>query len=91
MLVTESGGSLADGQWLRGEIAKRTTKPITHVVLTHVHPDHAFGAGAFTADKPVFIGHAKLKEALDARGEFYRKRLIDLFGEEKTGRSSTRR
>ncbi|GJD34630.1 quinoprotein relay system zinc metallohydrolase 2 [Methylobacterium aerolatum] len=85
VLVTESGGSLADGQWLRGEIAKRTTKPITHVVLTHVHPDHAFGAGAFTADKPVFIGHAKLKEALDARGEFYRKRLIDLFGEEKTG------
>ncbi|WP_342164260.1 quinoprotein relay system zinc metallohydrolase 2 [Methylobacterium sp. SD21] len=85
VLVTESGGSLADGQWLRGEIAKRTDKPITHVVLTHVHPDHAFGAGAFTVDKPVFVGHAKLKEALDARGEFYRKRLIDLFGEEKTG------
>lgn len=85
VLVTESGGSLADGQWLRGEIAKRTDKPITHVVLSHVHPDHAFGAGAFTADKPVFIGHAKLTEALDARGEFYRKRLIDLFGEEKTG------
>jgi len=60
VLVTESGGSLADGQWLRAEIAKRTTKPITHVVLTHVHPDHAFGAGAFAADKPVFIGHAKL-------------------------------
>ncbi|MCJ2025362.1 quinoprotein relay system zinc metallohydrolase 2 [Methylobacterium sp. J-067] len=85
VLVTESGGSLADGQWLRSEIAKRTDKPITHVVLTHVHPDHAFGAGAFVADKPVFVGHAKLKEALDARGEFYRKRLIDLFGEEKTG------
>lgn len=85
VLVTESGGSLADGQWLRGEITKRTDKPITHVVLTHVHPDHAFGAGAFAADKPVYVGHAKLKEALDARGEFYRKRLIDLFGEEKTG------
>ncbi len=85
VLVTESGGSLADGQWLRGQIAKRTDKPVTHVVITHVHPDHAFGAGAFLADKPVFIGHAKLKEALDARGEFYRKRLIDLFGEERTG------
>lgn len=85
VLVTESGGSLADGQWLRGEIAKRTDKPITHVVLSHVHPDHAFGAGAFAADKPVFIGHAKLKEALDARGEFYRKRLVELFGEERTG------
>jgi quinoprotein relay system zinc metallohydrolase 2 len=85
VLVTESGGSLADGQWLRAEIAKRTTKPITHVVLSHVHPDHAFGAGAFVADKPVFIGHAKLAEALAARGEFYRKRLIDLLGEDRTG------
>src|SRR5215467_14272918 len=30
VLVTDSGGSLADGQWLRGEIAKRTDKPIRH-------------------------------------------------------------
>ncbi|MEE7437922.1 MULTISPECIES: quinoprotein relay system zinc metallohydrolase 2 [Methylobacterium] len=85
VVVTESGGSLADGQWLRAEIAKRTDKPITHVVLTHVHPDHVFGAGAFVQDKPVFIGHAKLTEALAARGEFYRKRLIDLLGEDRTG------
>ncbi|MCJ2067171.1 quinoprotein relay system zinc metallohydrolase 2 [Methylobacterium sp. J-088] len=85
VLVTESGGSLADGQWLRAEIAKRTPKPVTHVVLTHVHPDHVFGAGAFVADKPVFIGHAKLTEALSARGEFYRSRLIDLLGEDRTG------
>ena len=55
------------------------------MVLSHVHPDHAFGAGAFVADKPVFIGHAKLAEALAARGEFYRKRLIDLLGEDRTG------
>ncbi len=85
VLVTESGGSLADGQRLRAEIRRRTAKPVTHVVLTHVHPDHVFGAGAFAADQPVFIGHAKLKEALDARGEFYRRRLIDLLGEERTG------
>jgi quinoprotein relay system zinc metallohydrolase 2 len=85
VLVTETGGSLADGQWLRAEIAKRTPKPITHVVLTHVHPDHVFGAGAFVQDKPVFIGHAKLAEALGARGEFYRQRLIELLGEARTG------
>lgn len=85
VLVTETGGSLADGQWLRGEIAKRTQKPIRWVVLSHVHPDHTFGAGAFVDDKPMFIGHAKLPEALAARGEFYRKRLADLFGAEKTG------
>ena len=85
VLVTETGGSLADGQWLRGEIVKRTAKPIRWVVLSHVHPDHTFGAGAFADDKPMFIGHARLPAALDARGEFYRKRLADLFGADKTG------
>lgn len=85
VLVTESGGSLADGQWLRGEIRKRTEKPIRWVVISHVHPDHAFGAGAFVEDKPAFIGHARLPQSLDARGEFYRRRLADLLGADKTG------
>ncbi|WP_336489741.1 quinoprotein relay system zinc metallohydrolase 2 [Methylobacterium nigriterrae] len=85
VLVTESGGSLADGQWLRGEIAKRTNKPIRHVVLTHVHPDHCFGAAAFAADKPNFVGHHVLRSALDARGEYYRKRLEDILGADKAG------
>ena len=85
VLVTESGGSLADGAWLRGEIVKRTDKPIRYVVLTHVHPDHAFGAAAFQADDPIFIGHHALREALDARGEYYRKRLVEILGEARAG------
>ncbi len=85
VLVTETGGSLTDGQWLRGEIVKRTSKPIRWVVISHVHPDHTFGAGAFIADKPMFIGHARLPAALEARGEFYRKRLAELFGADNTG------
>ncbi len=85
VLVTESGGSLADGQWLRGEIRKRTEKPIRWVVISHVHPDHTFGAGAFVEDRPVFIGHAKLPASLDARGEFYRQRLVELLGADKAG------
>lgn len=85
VLVTESGGSLADGQWLRSEIRKRTEKPIRHVVLTHVHPDHCFGAAAFAEDKPAFIGHHALRAALDARGDYYRQRLVDILGPEKAG------
>ena len=85
VLVTESGGSLADGQWLRQAIKAATDKPIRYVVLTHVHPDHFFGAGAFTPDDPVFIGHAKLKAALELRGDFYRQRLVDILGAERTG------
>jgi quinoprotein relay system zinc metallohydrolase 2 len=85
VLVTDTGGSLADGQWLRKIIKDKTDKPIKYVVLSHVHLDHAFGAGAFLDDKPVFIGHAKLPEALRARGEYYRKDLIALLGESRTG------
>ncbi|WP_232627902.1 quinoprotein relay system zinc metallohydrolase 2 [Methylobacterium sp. Leaf118] len=85
VLVTESGGSLADGHWLRAEIAKRTSKPIKYVLLTHVHPDHVFGAGAFQGDAPTFVGHAALRGALDARGDFYRQRLVEILGAERTG------
>ncbi|WP_158807495.1 quinoprotein relay system zinc metallohydrolase 2 [Beijerinckia sp. L45] len=85
VLVTESGGSLADGQWLRQAIKAKTDKPIKYVVLSHVHPDHIFGAAAFTADHPTFIGHAKLREALQQRGEFYRTKLSEVVGVDKVG------
>jgi quinoprotein relay system zinc metallohydrolase 2 len=85
VLVTESGGSLADGQWLRGEIRKRSDKPIRHVVLTHGHPDHCFGAAAFAEDRPNFIGHHRLRALLEARGEYYRARLAEILGADKAG------
>jgi quinoprotein relay system zinc metallohydrolase 2 len=85
VLVTESGGSLADGQWLRAEIGKRTAKPIRHVVLTHGHPDHCFGAAAFAEDRPSFIGHHRLRALLEARGEYYRERLAEILGTDKAG------
>lgn len=85
VLVTDSGGSLADGQWLRAQVKAKTDKPIKYVVISHVHPDHAFGAGAFVQDWPVFIGHAKLPEALRARGAFYQKGLGDIIGSDRVG------
>ena len=85
VLVTDSCGSLADGEWLLGEIRKRTDKPIRHVLITHVHPDHSFGAAAFAADQPAIIGHHALRAALEARGEFYRKRLAEILGPDRAG------
>lgn len=85
VLVTDACGSLADGEWLLGEIRKRTHKPIRHVLITHVHPDHSFGAAAFAGDQPAIIGHHALRVALEARGEFYRKRLAELLGPDRAG------
>ena len=85
VLVTDSGGSLADGEWLRAEIRRRTDKPIRHVLITHVHPDHAFGAAAFAGDQPAIVGHRALRAALATRGEFYRKRLAEILGHDRAG------
>ncbi|SCW65984.1 quinoprotein relay system zinc metallohydrolase 2 [Rhizobium mongolense subsp. loessense] len=85
VLVIDPGGSLADGQWLRSQIRKRTNKPIRHVVLSHVHPDHCFGASAFAEEQPEFIGHHALSRALDARGSYYHERLVEILGPESVG------
>ena len=85
VLVIDPGGSSADGRWLRSEIRKRTNKPIQHVVMTHIHPDHCFGAAAFAEERPEFIGHHALRTALDARGSYYRQRLVEVLGQENTG------
>ena len=85
VLVIDPGGSLADGRWLRSEIRKRTEKPIRHVVVSHVHPDHCFGTSAFQGDEPNVIGHHGLAAALQARGDFYRERLAEILSPEDVG------
>jgi quinoprotein relay system zinc metallohydrolase 2 len=80
VLVFDPGGSLADGAQLRAVIQALTTLPIRHVVMSHAHPDHIFGAGAFLEDKPAFVGHARLAAALATRGDYYRDRLEAVLG-----------
>src|SRR5882757_1243037 len=83
--VMDPGGSLSDGQRLRATIRKATNLPIRFVVMSHVHPDHVFGAGAFVEDKPQFVGHALLPTALAQRGEYYRTHLEQILGPGKAG------
>ena len=73
--VVDGGGSINDGERLRRRILDVTKLPIRYVLMSHVHPDHIFGAGAFLQDKPAFVGHARLPQALAQRGEYYRERL----------------
>jgi quinoprotein relay system zinc metallohydrolase 2 len=83
--VMDPGGSLDDGAALRDAIRERTRLPIRYVILSHVHPDHIFGAGAFAVDKPTYVGHARLPYALAQRGEYYRTRLEKVLGEGRAG------
>jgi len=83
--VIDPGGSLEDGCRLRAAIRRVTGLPIRYVVMTHGHPDHVFGAGAFRQDAPSFVGHHRLPSMLAARGEFYQRRLEATLGEREAG------
>lgn len=83
--VIDPGGSQADGEALRAHLREVTDKPISHVVFTHLHPDHVFGAVAFADDKPHVVAHARMLPMLVKRGEFYRNRLADVLGIEQAG------
>jgi quinoprotein relay system zinc metallohydrolase 2 len=85
ILVTDPGGCVADGQALRTAIRGVSDKPIRYVLLSHIHPDHIFGAGAFRQDNPVFVGHANLPQSLAARGGFYQSHLDDILGHGQAG------
>jgi quinoprotein relay system zinc metallohydrolase 2 len=85
VMVVDPGGSLDDGEALRAAIRAMTDRPITHVVMSHAHPDHIFGAGAFVDDDPVFIGHEKLPAALARAGQYYRERLDEILGPGRAG------
>lgn len=83
--VVDPGGSYQEGIRLRAAIRARTGLPIRDVILTHVHPDHIFGAAAFREDNPNFIGHAKLPGALAQRGAYYLRRLHEVLGDQANG------
>lgn len=83
--VIDTGGSLKVGNQLREAIKKITDKPILYVINTHVHPDHIFGNAAFSADKPKFVGHEKLEQAMFTRKEGYDKLNARYLGDDAKG------
>jgi quinoprotein relay system zinc metallohydrolase 2 len=69
--VIDAGGSRAVGEALYAAIRARTALPIRWLVLTHMHPDHVFGASVFREAGATVVGHARLPAALAARADSY--------------------
>ena len=69
--VIDTGGSPRIGRALRETIRRRSQQPICYVVNTHVHVDHVLGNVAFKEDKPTFVGHAELVDAIARSRSFF--------------------
>ncbi|MEO0424301.1 MAG: quinoprotein relay system zinc metallohydrolase 2 [Pseudomonadota bacterium] len=71
--VIDSGGSPAEGEALLCAIRQITELPITHLINTHVHPDHVFGNRPFIEANPdlAVVGHRNLQRATAMRSASY--------------------
>ncbi len=74
-IVGEKGVIVIDAQMFMpearaalAEIARRTTKPVSQIILTHSDPDHVLGLPAFAAGTPI-IAHAHTRADMLAAGQ----------------------
>ena len=72
VLVIDTGGTTEIAEKLISKIHSKTDLPISHVVITHGHPDHFLGSSAFSKFNPIFIGHENLKRSLSMNFNFYK-------------------
>jgi len=78
--VIDPGGSAADAKALKEAIQSRSDLPISHVVLTHFHPDHVLAGQIFSYVDNI-VAHRRYPNAMLQRGEHYRQRFAELMGE----------
>ncbi|MDO5632982.1 MAG: quinoprotein relay system zinc metallohydrolase 2 [Paracoccus sp. (in: a-proteobacteria)] len=79
--VIDAGTSRAQAQELYAAIRSITDKPISHLILTHDHPDHMLGATLFAEAGTAVIGHPRLPDQIAARGPVFLDNLTRITGE----------
>ena len=72
IMVIDTGGTQLIAKKLLNKIKEVSNLPISHVVITHSHPDHFFGTEVFLNEKPLIVGHEKLNRSLLTNFEFYK-------------------
>ncbi len=80
--VIDSGTARWMGEALWRAVRAHTDKPISHVILTHTHPDHVFGASVFVDVGATVVGHRDLPRALADRQANYLESLQTLIAPE---------
>lgn len=80
IVVIDPGASRAQGEALYAAIRQRSDRPISHVILTHMHPDHILGAEVFAEAGARVTANARLPDALALRGESWLRGIPDQIG-----------
>jgi len=70
VLVVDAGTLQMDGKAIENHIKTVTEKPISYVVLTHYHFDHAFGVCGFSGN-PIIVGYENVVKNLKTYGQRY--------------------
>lgn len=78
--VIDTGTARWMGEALWRTIRSRTDKPVSHVILTHMHPDHVLGAAPLAATGAEVVAHDRLTRALADRRANYLESLDRLIG-----------
>lgn len=69
--VIDSGGARVMGEALLRAIRAQSDLPISHVILTHMHPDHVYGASVLAETGAEVVAHRALPRALAVRVNSY--------------------
>ncbi|ABG30553.1 quinoprotein relay system zinc metallohydrolase 2 [Roseobacter denitrificans] len=80
--VIDAGSARWIGEALWRAIRTRTDKPVSHAIVTHMHPDHALGVALFSEAGAAVVGHTGLPRALADRQANYLESLTSLIGAE---------
>ena len=81
--VIDTGVSRMQGQQLYAAIRRLTPKPVSHVILTHMHPDHVLGTSVFQEAGAQVLGHHALPLALQMRAGGYLDNIARLLPPEE--------
>ena len=88
--VIDAGGSRAVGEQVYLAVRAQTDKPISHLILTHFHPDHIYGASALTDAGAHIVAHVKYADGIAARAETYETNMNRLMGDTFIGSETPR-
>lgn len=80
--VIDAGSSRALGEQVYLAVRAQSALPISHLILTHMHPDHVLGAEPLREAGAQVLGHANLPRALSDRAETYQTNFARLIGAE---------